>query len=123
MMFMSSPFKDIEGAALDNSPKPKQRHFKSKTLGFSVPTDAGEEQRAVIPTKDGKANAVQALSLREASDPRGVTVHAPKAVVNNTQKESANSTALEVAARAARDQASTLVKLGESARTCAFVYF
>jgi hypothetical protein len=66
-----------------------------------------------IPVKDGKPSAVQALSLREASDRRGVTTHVPKEIVNSTKKESANSAALQVAARAAREQASTLVKLGE----------
>ncbi len=79
-----------------------------------MPVEIEAEQRAVIPlpVRDGKPNAVQALSLREASDRRGVTVHVPKDVVNSTQKDSSNSAALEVAARAAADQASTLVKLG-----------
>ena len=77
-----------------------------------MPVEIEAEQRAVIPLRDGKPNAVQALSLREASDRRGVTVHVPKDVVNSTQKDSCNSAALEVAARAAADQASTLVKLG-----------
>jgi hypothetical protein len=109
---MVSPFKEIEGDDQDSSPKPRQKHFKSRTLGFSVPADIDTEQRAVIPTRDGKPTAVQALSLRESSDRRGVTVHVPKDVVNSTQKETANSAALDIAARAAKDQASTLVKLG-----------
>ena len=108
----TSPFKEIEEVDQENSPKPRQKHFKSKTLGFSVPAGIDVEQRALIPLKDGKPNAVQALSLREASDRRGVTTHVQKEIVNNTQKESAKSAALQVAARAARDQASTLAKLG-----------
>ena len=114
MLRTTSPFKELEGEDQDASPKPRQTHFKSRTLGFSVPADIGSEQRAVISARDGKPTAVQALSLREASDRRGVTVHAPRDVVNSTQKDTANSTALDVAARAARDQAGTLVKLGWS---------
>jgi hypothetical protein len=109
---VNSPFKKIEGDDQENSPKPRQKHFKSKTLGFNVPADVDLEQRVVIPVRDGKPSAVQALSLREASDRRGVTVHVPRDVVNSTQKDSANSAALEIAARAAKDQALTLVKLG-----------
>jgi hypothetical protein len=107
-----SPFKEVEAGDQDDSPKPRQKHLKSKTLGFNVPTDVDAEQRVVFSVRDGKPTAVQALSLREASDRRGVTVHVPKDVVNSTQKESANTAALEIAARAAKDQASTLVKLG-----------
>ena len=109
---MISPFKEIEDDDQERSPKPRQKHFKSKTLGFSVPADTDVDKRALIPVKDGKPSAVQALSLREASDRRGVTTHVPKEIVNSTKKESANSAALQVAARAAREQASTLVKLG-----------
>ena len=111
-----SPFKEVEGDDDDASacPKPRQKHFKSKTLGFSLPADADVERRSVTTVRDGKPSAVQALSLREASDCRGVTVHVPKDVVNSMQKDATNSAALDVAARAARDQASTLVKLGLS---------
>ena len=48
-----SPFKEIEEVDQENSPKPRQKHFKSKTLGFSVPAGIDMEQRALIPLKDG----------------------------------------------------------------------